>query len=354
MPLPPGQPDALGNGAFIPELGGPLVDHLSEAIKGTYDGFNARFRRLPYDWQVEDMKVSGAFLYPPFGADGNATTDQLVEWLYYRIIAFCIPQLERDRADAEYTRTRDDRYRMDIQDKAKGLFVRARESQKTSGEPGELLLFSLLEAILGAPQIACKMYLKTSVNVPVHGSDSIHAMPGEQATSLRVVWGESKTYKGLNSALERICSSIKGFLQPGVAGESPPRSRDIDIIKDHLNVADPALRQVLLDYLDPYSERSNECEEMYACLVAFEFERYAAIQSGSPAEREAEFRNHFEAEVGRACDAFARHIRNAGIGHHRFFLFLVPVPSINAFRRAFFLRLGVPADMIGLTEDETA
>lgn len=61
------------------------------------------------------------------------------------------------------------------------------------GEPGELIAFVILEAFFQAPQIACKMYLKTNENMPVHGS--VHIKFDESKDSIEILWGESKLYQ---------------------------------------------------------------------------------------------------------------------------------------------------------------
>lgn len=62
-----------------------------------------------------------------------------------------------------------------------------------AGEGGELLLYSFLEAHLGAPKILSKMELKTSPEHYVHGTDGVHLLevaPGDY----QLIFGESKMY----------------------------------------------------------------------------------------------------------------------------------------------------------------
>lgn len=92
---------------------------------------------------------------------------------------------------------------------------------------------------------------------------------------------------------------------------------------------------------------------MFACLVAFESLSYSGLTNTAVEERDVAFRRLLERDVTAACDSFARIIRRENLHQHRFHLFLVPVPSINAFRREFFLKLGVHQSDIGLTEDES-
>lgn len=254
------------------------------------------------------------------------------------IVPFCIPRKEREKAREQFIKTGNERHIIEISDKAKKLFVKAKESKKTTGEAGELILFMLLEAIFLAPQIACKMYLKTSQNVPVHGSDSIHIMRGIQEGSLCLIWGESKVYKELSSALSEICSSIGSFL--GEGSESSPRDRDINIIRDHMDIDDEDWRRLLLNYFDPYCEESNLREESFACFVGFDFSIYSKLNEKPLPEREAFFKEEYLRRIETACKLFSEKLKSSGLSNLRINFFLVPFPSIDDFRGQFLRTIG--------------
>jgi hypothetical protein len=251
---------------------------------------------------------------------------------------FCIPRKERKKADNNYETTNNIRHLIEIDDKARRLFVKAKESQKTTGEAGELILFMLLEAALSAPQIACKMYLKTSQNVPVHGSDSIHIMRGTQESSLCLVWGESKIYKHLSNALDEVCSSITNFL--GNDDGTSPRDRDIDIIKDHIDIIDENWKQLLLNYFDPYCEQSNLREESFACFIGFDFSAYTRLNEKPISEREAFFQEEYLKRIETACQLFSEKLKNSGLKNLRVNYFLIPFPNVDDFRNKFLSAIG--------------
>jgi hypothetical protein len=184
-------------------------------------------------------------------------------------VYFCLPRKERQRQLDKFAEKNDLRHLQDMFDKAKRLLIQAKEQKKTLGEPGELILFILLETMLKAPQIACKMYLKTSEEMPVHGSDGIHLAFDEPTKTLTLYWGESKIYSDLSKALDEVCSSITAFTTQ--KNGKAPRYRDIDILKDHMDVQDEATREAILEYFDPYSEKHNKLREVYACFVGFDF-----------------------------------------------------------------------------------
>jgi hypothetical protein len=227
----------------------------------------------------------------------------------------------------------------ELMDKAKNLFINVKQSRKTSGEPGELILFMLLEECLKAPQLTCKMSLKTSEQMPVHGSDAIHIMRGSQEGSICLIWGESKIYQQLSTALDEVCNSVSGFLDEKEGRNA--RDRDIDIIKEHMDVEDPVLRRALLDYFDPYSEAGNNLEEAYACFVGFDYSSvYRQLASMAPNKREEFFKEEYLKRIKTACQLFGEKLKYRGLSHLRIYYFLIPFPSVEDFRTKFFHHLG--------------
>lgn len=87
-----------------------------------------------------------------------------------------------------------------------------KEALKNKGELGELLLFCFLEGYLKAPKILTKYDLKTSKNMPVHGSDGIH-LKKYNDNSYYLIFGESKTYSKLKDAIKDAFKSIVEFMR---------------------------------------------------------------------------------------------------------------------------------------------
>jgi Cap4 SAVED domain len=313
-----------------------LSEELKEALKGVYDGIDARLVEVPYKWSCRHARVHGKFFYLSF-RDGLPTVQEFAKYVYHRIVSYCLPRRTRDEKTANFTRTRDFRYVQELLDQAKELFVKARNSQKTSGEPAEVILFILLEAFLRAPQVVCKMFLKTSENMPVHGSDSVHVGVGEKPGSVCLIWGESKLYKSLAAALDQICSSLTDFRR--VNGDRSSRDRDIDIIVDHLDVPDH-LKAPLLDYFDPY-RLSNFREEAYACLVGFDDTKLAKLDELHVSEREEAFKSYYTGRIASACDLFCEKLLKSGLSDLKIYFFLIPLPSVADFRSRFFSHLGI-------------
>lgn len=317
------------------------LEQILSSLKGVYDGIGARLKHVDYNWTDTQLKVSGSFYYLAFAA-GSPTVDEFAKFVYWRIVPFCIPRKIIKEKRQKYFDTGDERYIHELTDQARNLFVRALKSLDTSGEPGEVVLFILLEAFLKAPQIACKMYLKTSEQVPVHGSDSIHVTRGSIDGSICLVWGESKIYQALAKALDNVCESLGTFIQSKETGA--PRNRDIDVLKDHADIPDPKLKESLLKFFDPYEEKSNALEESYACFVGFDFSAYPKLTAMNPTDLETSFVKEFESRIESACSLFGEKLKGSKLSHLRIHFFLIPFPCVNTFRKSFFSHLGVAHD----------
>lgn len=265
--------------------------------------------------------------------------DEFVKYLYHRIIPFCLPRKVREEKDKKYLDTRDPRYIHELTDQARNLFIRAKESGKTTGEPGELILFIILEAALKSPQIACKMYLKTNEQMPVHGSDSIHIMRGSKGDNICLIWGESKIYATLSAALDDVCGSINSFLSEDTGRTI--RNRDIDVLIDHVDITNPDMKEALLRFFDPYSEESTVREEAFAVFVGFDYKKYQEIITLAKNQREESFRKFFTERIKTACELFGKKIVANGLTQHKFYFFLIPFPNVLELRNKFLSRIGV-------------
>ncbi len=200
-------------------------------------------------------------------------------------------------------------------------------------------MYILNEWVLKAPQIVSKMYLKTNNNMPVHGTDGIHARYDEVTKKLYVFWGESKAHQTLEGALGSALSSIDSFIKEG------HEKREIDIISsypDLANTSDEA-KKALLEYLDPYSEASNNRVPCFSCLLVHQFDHTSdPLQSDEAIE--AAYVNAVNASVKAFTDSIQSKIEANGLSLRRFEFFLVPVPSAQEFRDKFQAKIGWPND----------
>lgn len=316
-----------------------LAELLEELLsENKHKGFAARLKNLDHEPAIDGVDLSGKFFYLPFRS-GQPTVEEFVDYLCQKVVYFCIPRSVRERASKKFNDTGEYEYIGTLWDEAKNLFIQAGEKGYRSGEPGELILFILLEAALEAPQIVNKMYLKTSERMPVHGSDAIHVSFDTEKDTLCIYWGEAKVHQTLSSALDETCESVVSFRKTEGAGGRPARSRDIDIIRDHADIKEGPLKEALLKYFNPYEEESNKLEECHACFVGFEYSVLSALKNLDESRLEEVFREKYEERADSAMSLFAKKIENNKLQIHKFMLFLLPFVDLREFRKIFFNRL---------------
>ena len=320
-------------------------DHiLSLGLNDKYTGIENRIVSLNSQIpDVDQVKITGTFLYFKFKGV-EPTISEFVDFIYPKIIPFCIPKKKRGELGKKFSDTNDPRYILELTDQAKNLFIRAKKTLKRGGEPGELILFSALEYYLGAPQIASKMFLKTSESMPVHGTDGIHIKYDQDSNKLCLYWGESKLYQQLSKSLDEICDSLSAFIDRK-DGRSP-RDRDIDVLKDHTTIEDKAAKEAVLEYFDPYSEMSNDLREIYCCLSGFDYSIYGTLTDKGEGEIEEYFESKYLERIESACTLFSEKIKNSGIENLSFHFILLPFKSVHEFRKLFFAKLGVDLEDI--------
>ncbi len=285
-----------------------------------------------------NIKVDGTFLYFTF-KDRKPSIELFVDFLYPKLVEFCIPRDKREKLIQKYHDTKDIRYMTELIDSARNLFIKANKTLKRAGEPGELILFMILECFLKAPQIASKMYLKTSEAMPVHGTDGIHIRYSKSKDKLYLYWGESKLYQQLSTSLDEICDSISGFNK--FKDGRTPRQRDIDILKSHPSLNSQEEKDELLDYFDPYTKESNKLEERYCCLSGFDFSFYNNLDGLTDDELEGKFIEAYSERIRTAYNLFSDKVKSANLQNFHFHLVLLPFENVAEFRQLFFKKLGI-------------
>jgi len=188
-----------------------MSDSIDEALANALSGKTPQafvLKRLDCTWRESEKppRADAEFYYLGL-RDGLPMLKELCEHLGKTLVDFCLPRSELLAAKEKYDDTGDETVFYDLITKARRLFIRARNETKRSGEGGELILFNLLE-MHGAPQVVSKMYLKTSAEMPVHGSDGLHLGPGKPPTDLIVYFGESKLHASYDNSLADALKSV--------------------------------------------------------------------------------------------------------------------------------------------------
>lgn len=317
---------------------------------GTYSGIENRICELEEKCEFsDDLNITGRFFYLTFRGK-TITEKEFAKFIYDQIVRYCIPRSKRQKAQRKYAETGEEKHLFDLHDQARDLFVKSLKEQGAQlGEPGELIAFIILEAFFNAPQIACKMFLKTSEKMPVHGSDSVHIKMSDDGERLELIWGEAKMYAKLSDALDKAIGSISEFIN-GKEDESTtrvPRDRDVDIIKDHPNVDSENMKDALLKYFDPYEKESNNWKEIFMCMVGFDYNLYNKLNRVEEKDVETYFHQNYLERIKSACSLFEDKIRKKGLTELEFVFVLLPFKSLSNFRNEFYKLIGITKKDLG-------
>lgn len=309
----------------------------------TFDRFLQLLRSEPHSLDAYFGEIAASSVLPSTQAtvhchylklDGNNAprVNGLAERLARELVNYSIPRSDIEAAKAADS-GHDTKHLVALYRKANRLFT----NLKQTGEGGELLLYLMAETYLQLPQLFCKMPLKTSPHMHFHGTDGIHGTYDPSTEILAIYWGESKLYASASSAIEACFKSLAPFVIPD-GSSSAPQSRDLQLLSDNLDLANPELEAAILRYLDPDDPKFNKLNYRGVALVGFDAASYSP---GSSPLTEADITSSLAASVTSWHDSATLYIGKNRISDITIELFCVPFPSVAAFRSAFLKELGI-------------
>jgi hypothetical protein len=219
-------------------------------------------------------------------------------------------------------------------DNARNLFIQATGGRANSGEGGELLLFAFIEHFLHAPIILSKMRLKTNTQMPVHGSDGVHARWDSAKNNLVVIFGESKVYGTLPDALKSAAESVGSF----IANADGRKDYELNLTTKHVDLDGfpEACQDALIQYLHPFAtEEGSRREERFAILLAYTSTGYGELDKVAMAKAEAVFQADYNEKLASALRLAKKHLAAAGVTLEQVDLFILPMPNVQEFRDKF-------------------
>ena len=182
----------------------------------------------------------------------------------------------------------------------------------------------------------CKMPHKTNPNMHAHGADGVHASVHPSNGHLRLHWGEAKLYKTLEAAVEDCCSSLAELLL-GPADAKKTKTRDIELLRDFVDLENPELEGAIRSYLHPDNRLSNNVEFCGLALVGFNIEDYETFCTDFAAKKTAEVAARITEWSGRLQAAVEKHkVVNLTID-----AFCIPFSKVQDLRDEFLRVLGV-------------
>lgn len=265
-------------------------------------------------------------------SNGQIGLSDLIDLMVEHLIPHAIPRTVIAEALEHAKRTGNPYKIARLQREAEDLFTHI----ANTGEGGELLLFVLVEQVLRIPQILCKMHLKTSAAHHYHGSDGVHANFDPSSRELLLWWGESKIYNTATRAIYECFKSLAPFLSDPEDREAA-RGRDMLLLRDKVDLADPELEAALRNYFVREEEESRKVRYCGVGLVGFDSSAYPSPPTKAVSDEVlAAVRTASEQWRGQTLNRLAEEKLESFDIH----LFLLPLPSADAFRELFLKALG--------------
>lgn len=267
--------------------------------------------------------------------DGNKRprVNDLARYVGQKIVDYAIPRSEKNRALNEAVNLNSFQPVAALNSKAISLFT----TLPKSGEGGEVLLSVLAETFLQLPQLFSKMVLKTNTEMHVHGSDGIHVGVNESNGNLALYWGESKLYADATSAAYECFSSLAPFLLDS-GGSSATQERDLQLMREGLDLDNPELEEALKKYLNPQDVNFNKLEFRGLCLIGFSSDSYPSKPNSKELHELAEEINDaFHSRLSH----LGKRIKEETLDSFVIEIICLPLPCVDEFRNAFRSELGL-------------
>lgn len=211
------------------------------------------------------------------------------------------------------------------------LFILARDYFRKiadSGEVGELLLFFLLEAAVGAPQVVCKMELKTNRADEVKGTDGIHVKWDAADGHLDVYLGESKLHQDIGGAMTDTLKSINTLYAEDRA------DAELQLVTSHFKHLDDDFKERVTSWLNRETAES-ECHIIHSCLIGWDWSQYSRL-AGDRDALFTEFEQKYREYAANIVSLLEKRFVDYPQRHLSFHFLFIPFASVGDFRRAFY------------------
>ena len=217
------------------------------------------------------------------------------------------------------------------------IFFKKSSEDYIGGKYGELLLFALVEGVLGCKMIAHKIRHLTNVNDEVKGSDGIFI--GDYNNESSMLIGESKIMKSMSGAITDALDSINRYHNDDEKAHNLSHELLIARADIHKYDVDGVDIDELYDRLDPTQEAYKTQILVHPIILMYERKYMRDAQKNAKTHKE--FQEMVSKEllkrVKNKKEVFKlieKHVKEFDMEHAFLDFFLVPVDNVANFRNA--------------------
>lgn len=311
-----------------------IEEAINNLLLGKGDELKAYLEEVHFNVPIPNTKAIAYCHFVQLDGNGRPRVNDFINYIATKTLEYSIPRSEIAKAKEYFEKHKSPSKLSELDVKAKKLFT----DIANTGEGGEILLYILVQEFLKIPQLFCKMPLKTNPQMHYHGVDGIHAEYDSTTDMLALYWGESKIYQNLSIAITNCFDSLKDYLQIA-GGSDAPQERDLQLVKDNLDLNDSKLEDAIKKYFDKGDPLFNKMQYRGICLIGFDYDKYPRtpnhINSSILKELIIAEVNNWDTSLENGIkkhthlDTFIIHV------------FLIPFPSANTFRVEFLKALSL-------------
>lgn len=303
------------HGKFLP----PLQAYIQTSKKAC----DAHLAVLESDIPLSKTQSKIHLHYVKFNNNNEPRFEDLARVLVRHIVRYVLST----RTRTAITQQIDDQFEGDLFIKARDYFRKIRDS----GEVGELLLFFLLESIFEAPQMVCKMELKTNPRDEVKGGDGLHMKWNINEDCLNIYLGESKLFDNISGALDKAFASVAGM------NTQVRRDDELGLVTSHFKYADDTLKSEILRFLSG-NDSDRKYKIIFTVLIGFDWPKYKDMLA-DPVEFQKNFEANYKGYLSNITGLLNKRFSAQGLQSVAMEFLFIPFKSVGDFRNCFYRHL---------------
>lgn len=296
---------------------------------------------VPIDTSTSANHPRTALLHTIFNED-KPQIDALARFLWKQSVNYALSRRRRVAfLKILQTSSADLSAAADIIQVVRNVFIEFRKQYPSrASEVGEVLAYCIALHHLKAAQVAAKMSLKTSPNMPVHGLDGIHAIFENDA--LTVYFLESKLSQSANDGVREYAESVAGFLK-----DEKQYLREYELVGElgNLDSLEGDARELMLQHFDVVGKPNIHRRERSVGVICYSEKKHFAntipVSDGPIDAHEKHFAGNYAQERTHHQQAALKHLQAQGADPNKCIVFFVAVPDVDALREKFYAAMGI-------------